>query len=288
MHISGKILLGLAFIGCVAALFLTSKQLLIRNAWMIKIQKLEAEHAQNEKLVAEKKKALHDTRTELARVMLDWDRHWSDIRADLVDPRVQIALGQNRGVQDKQVLHAFAPNGDGTFTYAGDFKVTTVREDQAALEPNWRSRPGEVTVKGGPGWRIRASIPAHFQSRFNELEVQLAVVDELITSSTNELARQTELTKVAEEHLALRLGELNGVPELEGKPLPPEIIRGLVTVMVEVEESRNGVLIEVDDLRRKLKAANDRFNSVRAANEELVRSLPQPAPAKNAYDVTGR
>src|SRR5438128_1243270 len=118
MHITGKVFLWLALIGCVASLYLSAKALDIRRAWMLKIQKSEDEFVKNQELIDKKVKTLQDTRTELARVMLDWDRYWGEINASMLEGgKLALDVGTNRGLTEKQVVFAFAPNGDGTFTF---------------------------------------------------------------------------------------------------------------------------------------------------------------------------
>lgn len=280
MHITGKILAWLAVIGCGAAVALTAKALDIRSQWMDVAQKREAEFLANEKQLQTREAEVRELRLELGRVNLGWNRYWNGVRTAVLDQDqgslTVEGLGTNRGLAERQIVYAFAPNGDGTFTYVGDFKVTTAREDRAALEPNWRVRPGVAQSWRTGDWRIRSLIPAQHQVRFTNLEVELLIADELLTAQRDNVARQQQLTQVAEQHVQLRVGEINGLPDLEGKTLPPEISKGLLTVLADEEDTRNGVLLQVDDLLRKLRETNEGIDRLRALNAQLVASLPQP------------
>lgn len=289
MHTLGKVLMFFVLIGWIAAVILSVKYLDLRNQWMARAQKLEKEYTDNIAQVETRRKTLALKQKELARLMLPWDRYWNNIagQVDTSNPKPALDVGTNRGLQEKQQVFLFGLNTDGTSTYAGANRVATTREDRAQFEPVWRVRAGDVPA--ATTWRVRSMIPAHYETRFNDIEVQFLIAEEDLKSQQRELARQKEAIAVAEEHLQLRIGEINGVKELEGKPLPAEISKGLLTVMVEEEEIRNAALAEVDRLLRSLKDANERFERIRRENSQLVGSLPQPESAPEAnVNVTNR
>lgn len=279
----------LAIVGAIVALLFSSWYLDIRSQWMAKAQKLEQEYTENIEKVQNSRAKLAAKQKEVTRTMLAWDRYWTKINGSVSDAgkgQVTLDIGTNRGLQDKQVVYVFELDADGKSNYYGAFRVATAREDRCSLEPIWRMRPGDVPEKG-TSWRIRTMIPAHYGTRISDLEAQFLIADEDLRIQEGELKRQQEAITVAQEHLELRLGEINGVKELEGKPLPAEVIKGLLSVMVEEEEVRNKALAAVDDLLRKLKVANERFERIRRENSQLAGSLPQPAAATEAGKEAG-
>ncbi len=294
MHISGKILAGFVVIGWIVGLIFTSGDLKIRNAWMKRAQDAEEEFQKNDEQLVQKRALLANRRRELARVMLPWDRYWTKITGTPLggagDGKVQLeGVGSNHGLTEKHVIYLFAPNADGSSTLlgSGGFRVTKALEDRAALEPTWRMRAGDVSAKPGE-WRARALVPAHYEARFSQLEVELIAADDALRAGQQELDRQTEAIKVATEHLNLRLNEINGNPDLEGKDLPPSIVKGLLTVLEDEEELRNAALAQVDRLLRDLKQTREAFDRVRQANVELTNSLPHPAATPPKVSATSR
>lgn len=290
MHTSGKVLAWfVVLLGC-GAVVLTGKALAIRTAWMEKAQKYEADYARNAVQLDERVVKLQQIRNELERQMLGWDRYWANIPGGVLDPvkgQIQLDLGTNRGLQDKQVVYVFVQNPDGTSTYAGNFRVSTVQPARAALDAVWRVRPGDLGAIPQGRWRVRTMIPTPDQTRFTDLEVQLLVADEQLAASHRGLELQVALGKVAEQHSDFRFKEVNGDPALAANEVPPEIKAGLLATMAEVEESRNTALAEVDHLRRELKTTNEEFNRILGLNQELTESLPQPA-ATEPVKVTHR
>lgn len=277
MHISGRILAWMVVLCGIGSLILASKAAQVRWKWMERAQKLEQELASNEKLLAEKQAKRDAIRSELRRVMIPWDRYWGRVPAAVADAnsgQITLNLGSSQGLSDKQVVYAFAPQPDGSYFFVGNFQVSTLRDDRAALDPDWRVRPGEPATWQSGDWRIRTRVPAGFLTRFTELEVSLLVADTQLKSNLTELERQQQLVTLAENHLKLRQGEINGFDELQGKQLPSEMIKGLLTSLTEEEEERNEVLIQVDQLRHRLKQTNEQISQLRKMNASLVQTLP--------------
>lgn len=294
MHVLGKVLLFFVFAGAAAAVFLSARALEIRSKWMDKAQKLEKQVQDNEVALKEKRATLQQTRNEFSRVMLGWDRMFPGIGGGVQPNGVaQLSVGRPF-LEDKQVVQLFAVDAAGQSLYLGPFKVTALADNRSGLAANWRVRPGDIpNLPGGVTFRVRTLVPPSYPARFDELEVQLSAADERVAANQRELEAQTAQIQVAEEHLALRLKEINGDADLKGKDLPPEAIEGLLAVIVTEEEARNAALAEDDRLRRRLKEAIDAFNKTRAENGRLANGLPQPSrpsasasPAEN--NVTSR
>ena len=125
---------------------------------------------------------------------------------------------------------------------------------------------------------MRTLIPQSHQTRLGALDQQLLAA--LLTKETNqqELARQGVLLAQSEKLIEARLAEINGNPALANLAIPDVHITGLLTSIVEEEESRNAALLEADRLMRQLKRARDKFAEIRHDNERRVEGLPQPGP----------
>lgn len=276
MHISGKILAFLTVLLAIGAMALGAKVTQIRSRWMETVQKREAEVAKNDQQIAELTEKLNLLTAELRRTMLPWDRYWSPVPAALQNPatgEVQANIGTANGLKENMALHGFVKQGDGSFLYCGQFKVRRVNEGNATLDPDWRYRPDEGQLWQGREWRFWTLIPVGNLPRFVQLEDQFIRGDQLLQERTNELDRQKKLLELASAQLALRIGEINGFEDLKGRTLPPEMVDGFLTTLVNEEELRNALLVEVDQLRRDLLETNEKIQSTLEDNARLESAL---------------
>jgi hypothetical protein len=295
MHVSGKVLVWLTALAWVGALALTAKATQVRTRWMEATQKKEAEYAKNEQDLAQRREKLKSLTSELRRTMIPWERYWPTVPAGVGNPatgEVTANIGTTLGVRDKDVLYGFAKLPDGTYFYAGNFEVARANDANCSLAPIWRIRPEEANQWPRGDWRFRSKIPAQFHSLFTSLESELLLADTLLKARNTELSRQQIVLASAQEHLQLRMGEINGFENLAGKELPREMIAGYLTALAEEEDARNKLEIEVDQLRRDLKATNERIVEVVGRNATMSRSLSdasgagsEPAPGPSAGAV---
>lgn len=286
MHVSGKVAASLAIVLLLVALWITSKALAYRDAWMELAQKNEAAIKKNDEEIEKRVKNLLDRRAELARTMIGWDREWPAVQATLnQDGSLGLSLGTNQGSQSihpDEVLYVFAPNADGTSVYVGDFKITKPGETQSVAKPNSRRRPTENKPGGIEKARIRTMIPIQFQTRLAALDQQLLAAELGVTSNQEEVARQAKLNDQTDKLIASRMAEINGDAALEGQAIDEVYILGLLTAIVKEEEARNAALIEADRLTHELKRTRDSFEQIRKENLLRVESLPAPPAQKRA------
>jgi hypothetical protein len=281
MHVSGKIFAFLTVLCGIGALVMSSKAIQVRTRWMEVVQKREAEVKKNDEEIAAREAKLNLTTAELRRTLLPWDRYWSPVPAAVANPatgELQANIGTSAGVKENMQLHAFAKLADGSFLYAGPFQVKRVNEATCNLEPDWRYRDNEGANWPRGEWRFRTVVPAQYPLRFTQFESEFIRADQLFAERTNELTRQQTLLQMAQEHLALRIGEINGFDDLKGRTLPPEMIDGYLTTLVSDEEARNTLLVEVDALRHQLLDTNDQIRSLLEENSQLQQALEAAAP----------
>jgi len=282
MHVSGKAALGLAIALILAAVFMASKALAVRDAWMEQAQKNEAEIKKNIEEIAKREKLLLDRRNELAKTMIGWDREWPAVQARLDQGgKLGLALGTNQGLQPGEVLYVFAPNADGTSVYVGDFKVPKPGDTQSQAVPNSRQRPTDLAKQMQiEKARVRTMIPIQYQARLAMLDQQLLAADLAVASNKEEVDRQAKLSEKTDKLIASRMAEINGDKSLEGQPIDEAYILGLLTAIVKEEEARNAALIEADRLTHELKHTRDSFEQIRKENLERVEALPAPPAQK--------
>ena len=279
-----------ALLGVVFTAF-SAKVTKTRGELMQAYQKQEDLFKKQEEELARKQKQLQTLKVELDRTMIPWDRYWSPVPAGVANPatgELTANFGTVNGLKDKMAVHAFAKMPDNSYFYVGPFEVKKANDATSSLVPRWRLRANESANWPRGDWRFRSMIPAQYEGRFVELEKELLIADTLFTASTNELARQEKLITLANDHLKLRLAEINGAEDLQGRELPIELIKGYLTTMVDEEELRNQLAVEVADLRKQLLDTNLKIQQVLRHNSGVIRALRETAPTEPAGSLSSR
>ena len=272
----------LVVIGAVVGMIFSSKLILIRNSWQKKTSDAKANVIAQRKKLAESEKAVELAKAELQQAIHGWERDWPAVQVDRgQQPGVLgLTFGTNQGLALNAPVYVFQPadNGSGV-SYVGPFKVKEVNEAQAALTPLWRLRGEEESWKFGPNWRIRTNIPRQYQNTLSDLELMLLRKDELLIAQQKHLQIQQEAKMSAEEHLQLRLKELNGDPDLrpKEKSLNRFLVEGLHKAVTDTEAVRDSVQADVDELRRLVKRTRDEIERLKGDNERLAKRLSGPA-----------
>ena len=273
----------LVMIGAVVGMIFSSKLILIRNSWHKKTSDAKANVIAQRKNLADSEKKVVLARAELQRAIHGWEQYWPAVQVDRAQPGVLgLSFGTNQRLALNAPVYVFQPaeNGNGV-SYVGPFKVKEVNEAQAALTPLWRLRGEEESWKFGPNWRIRTNIPRQYQNTLSDLEVMLLRKDEILFAQNKHLRIQQEAKKSAEEHLQLRLKELNGDPDLrpKEKSLNRFLVEGLHKAVTDTEAVRDSVQADVDELRRLVKRTRDEIERLKGDNERLAKRLSGPAQA---------
>ena len=307
MHILGKTLTWIIVPLALFATALTARMLQVRNSWTKQmfddqnglIQKYEDEA----KTIKDKSKQLRELRGTIARETRGWGQYWNNVEVNGAGgAAIAITIGSDDGLRDQQVIYGFKQNAEGkTYTYVGPFQVTILNADNATVTATWRFRPAEDANRNGtidPGedinqngqldpaesaqwtgtWRFREMIPSAPIARFTGLEVRLTWADETLADKRRDLTKQTTLIAGSKLNLDIRKKELLSDPLLQEKykegQLDAEFIDGLIETISQEEEARNDVLEDVDQLRRKVKEAYEKYGRLSAANRKLLQSLP--------------
>ncbi len=279
----------LVVIGAVVGMIFSSKLILIRNSWQKKVSDARDNVIGTKKVIGQRKKLAESEKSvvlakaELQQTIHGWERYWPAVQVDRgQQPGVLgVPLGTNQGMVLNAPVYLFQPAEDGNgVSYVGPFKVREVKETQAALTPLWRLRLGEDgSWRYGPNWRIRTNIPRQYQNKLSDLEVMLLRKDENLIAQQKHLQFQQEAKTSAEEHLKLRLKELNGDPNLgpKEKSLNRFLVEGLHKAVADTETARDAVQADVDELRRLVKRTRDEIERLTADNERLAKRLSRPA-----------
>jgi hypothetical protein len=214
----------------------------------------------------------------LQQTIFGWDRFWivPQVTKGLRPGIIGINLGTSSGLQANSLVYVFQPSPDGAgTTFLGPFKVTAPQEAQAALTPSWRMRPEELEQwdkawRYGPNWRIRSNIPRQHKTQFSTFEADTFRKEVLIAEQQLHLQLQHNAKSKAEEHLGLRLKELNGDKDQANQSLDKYLIEGYHKTVADLEFARNVVQADVDELRRQVKRTRDEINRLTLENTQLA------------------
>lgn len=287
MHVLGKVGVWLVVIAAAASTLLTAKLIQVRNSWTKRSVENQKTMQTLRPKIAELKDQVAQLEAEYFRAKELWGYAWNNVPTQVLRPTegvLTINIGTNNGVREKQYLYGFELLPDGTSVYRGDFTVVTARDVQAQVQPNWRVRPEDVqTWQPAANWRWRNLIPPGSQPTYDQQILAIAKSDDLLTLRREKLAAEVTAEAKAQEALKLRESELVGGEELSKDPAEAvENREGLVAAVVQVEEERNDVLRQVDELRRRLRLVQQKIEEQRALNLELAGQLPQPATTVGA------
>lgn len=285
MNVWGKVLAVLVVITAVLATIFTAKLITVRNSWTAKTQSFEKNFQQADdeaRKATQQLKLVLDEKEQLNR---EWGTAFNaagGVNSQLLnnppDGRIEVGLGANHGLKEGQVLHGFELQADGASIYRGPFKVLPgTQAERCAVQPHFFVRAGEVNGWKSGLWRWRSSVPSGYSSRSDDLQISFTRADETLADRRNSLAIQDRLTAEADAGLARRRAELVGGGQLTQEPaVAAEFRVGLVSTVAATEEERNTVLLEIADLRQKVRAARDAVQLLQQKNRELIQKLPQP------------
>jgi len=277
----------------------TPRLLLIHNQWSEKLR--DSKQKANDAILANRaaKQELYLATANVKGVTLGWDRYWTiPARGQQADPTTPTIAKQNghlflRNIgstsgldkptftddsnQNKvadPIVHAFYGGPEG-YTYAGEFRAVNVAPQQTELEPVHPVFPEQAAAWDvNASWRIRTMVPAGLRATVDDLYHHRQRTLELGQQTATNIRRQQELQQAAQEGLAVREGELLGNPNGIDIPESPEFKLGLLQVNEDVEEERNQLLLELDELRRDINQAVQERSSRLEKMQQRVSRLP--------------
>jgi hypothetical protein len=142
MHWSGKLFGVLIVITALVNTFLTAKLITVRNSWARKTQDFAKKYEENSAKLQEVRRQVDQLRDELESSTREWGAGWNGINTAVSGPdgRLTVDIGTNQRVKERQILHGFEMQQDGSVIYRGAFVVATAQADRSALNPTWRVR----------------------------------------------------------------------------------------------------------------------------------------------------
>ena len=282
MHTMGKVGVWLVVVAALAASTLTSKLIQVRDSWTKKNVTAQSQYRALVPKIDELQEQLSALEGEKFRALDLWGNSSAPVQTTVGAQGVlTIDMGTNSGMAEKKIVYGFEVQPDNSVIFRGDFTVTTARDVQSQLQPNWKVRAEDgATWKSGM-WRWRNQLPSAFQQNFDKQLLLLGQTEDTLNDRRKTADVQTKLLAQAQEQFKLREAELVGGDQLSKDPaVDVEFREGLVAGVEQVEESRNQFLTKVDDLRRKLRAVQNEVDRLQKRNIELTNKLPQPVKAE--------
>uniref|UniRef100_A0A7C4QPV0 Uncharacterized protein n=1 Tax=Schlesneria paludicola TaxID=360056 RepID=A0A7C4QPV0_9PLAN len=287
MNVWGKVFAVLVVLAAIANTFLTAKLIQVRNSYAAKAKGFETKYDTARAKLQEVRRQAEQLRNEWEATERDWGLRWvvNTQVTNAATGQLAVDLGTNHRLKDQQLLHGFEVLGEGQTVYRGAFVVTTAQADRSALQATWRVRPEDAQTWQSTRWRWRTMIPSGYSKRFDEQAMAFSLLDETLADRRATLQIQEQLIRNAQQQRKRRIAELLGGEELSTEEsLPPEYTQGLAATLATTEEERNKVIVEIDDLRRRVRQARDAVRRLQQQNEQLVLKLPQPVSAVSRRD----
>lgn len=278
----------------------TPKLLVLHNQWSEKLR--DARKKAGDAMLShdQARLELRKATTDLESLMIGWDRFWivpargpnnppaAPTIAKSNDGRLQLSnLGEDHGLKNRQitddggaqqtmapVIHAFYAGAEG-FTYAGEFVATDITQTSAVLQPVHSISLAEINSwPVNEMWRLRTLIPTASRLNVDELYRHGRRTGELTRQTEANILRQQKLLAAAQAAYNVRRAELLGDPAREDVLNRPEFKQGLLKVIEEVEEERNQRQLDLDALRRAIKASRAEQSDQLETLNRQVTSLP--------------
>lgn len=278
----GKALAVMVVLAGLGSMILTAKLITVRNSWAAKSNTFIKNYADTAKQVRESNEQRQLVLHELERMNREWGtdfRAAGGVQTQALNPaegKLEVQLGLGAGLQEKQLVHGFEIQGDGSSIYRGPYMVSgPPQAERSAVAPAWRIRPNEPAGWQAGRWRWRSSIPSGYSQQFDKLMGDFTRADEVLADRNASIAIQDKLIADATMALQRRQAELVGGDELpKDDNIPPEFRNGLVSTLEAAEEERNRVLLEIAALRRQVREARDAVVQLQQQNLALSQKLP--------------
>ena len=299
MHTLGKVLLGFAVVGAIAAIVLTTLTLGVRTKWQAQVDQARQEYQQVETDLQIKRTQMREAQEHLDRVKRGWGNVYMAANSRPTNPAtgaVNIGVGTQMGLgvpaasrPANPSLYLFNVNGDES-EFLGEFKLQSAQAGSADAVLNRPPFPGESFPPGT--WRVRDEIPYDYLTRIIDVHTKQDESDIRLARMQFDIKRLEAQLATSQQLLQERLYQLEGDPNLES---PNELQKaGYVQALRDQSIARDQKLAVLHakrlELRLKfetLKMLVQENNSRVAAYEQLIRTGSPAAPLSTATRAAG-
>jgi|GEM_PF-1917191 len=286
MHITGKICAWVLVALVIGAVVMTGQAINVRSSWLQKADTLTAANAVKKESVIKKEAELKQLVADRALLMRGWGRPFAAKNVTVSNPQtgmINVDLGSRDGLQvvsaeAPPVVYGFFIPQNGPSRYIGPFQVTDLRDSNSVMQFNKFPRTGDIQTWQQGAWRFWQRLPTQYNNRYENQWNSLISADERLNQAIKLDEVVTAQQARSNEQIAERVDELKGGEKLPtAEDLPPEDLGGLVKALSNAEAARNVVLINVDQLRRNIHAAQEKLQTLLVQSQQLVEKLPQPS-----------
>lgn len=220
MHVLGKVLLGFVVVGAIAAIFLTTMTLDVRQKWERQVAEAEKAYAEIEKDLAIKEANWRDAQQSLDRIKHSWGNVWQGQNSRVTNPgtgAVNIGVGTQQGLgvdaasrAANPMVHLFNVVDNENSQYLGAFKVQSAQAGSTDAVLSRPPYPGESFPAGT--WRVREFIPYEYGTRFVDLHTKQIEVDARLQRMVFDVTRKQNQLAATNKLLQERIYQLQGDP----------------------------------------------------------------------------
>lgn len=291
MNIWGKVLAFMIILLGVGAFILSTQLLDYRSSWIKQYEANRKRLTDVRASVATKKRELAELQASYERMMLGWEVVLPNRVAVVRGPdTLQINIGPGDVLESKDkennavmpVVYAFKPGADGKPVYVGEFRAEKLAVGSSVFKATM-SLPDDASVmQPGQNWRIRRQIPSAHKLNFGDFARKFHLLEEHTLAKSDELKNlNDEVAPRIAANLENRENQVRGDGALKGQRgrLPNVLIDGQLPTLATLEESRNAMIAEADDLRHKLHTAVTEFGRVQTENGQAANQSRKSKPA---------
>lgn len=287
MNIWGKVLAFLIILTGFGAFILTTQLLDFRNSW-VKLYEVNKKRLVEVKAnTVAKRRELAELQANYERLMLGWDTIIPNRQANVIAPdTLQINIGPPEVAEGKDkdgkpvmpVIHAFKPDAAGKYVYVGEFRAEKLAVGNSTFKATIALPDDANLMQAGQNWRIRTRIPVGDKLNFIEFSRRFHLLEEHALAKADELkSLNDEVAPKIETNLTNREDIVRGNPALvpQREKLPAVLVDGQLPTLVKLEEARNALIAEADDLRHKLHTAVTEFDRLQSQNSQAATQFPK-------------
>jgi hypothetical protein len=299
MNIWGKVLAFMIILLGVGAFILSTQLLDYRSSWIKQYEANRKRLGDVRASVATKKRELAELQANYERMMLGWEIVIPNKAALIKAPdTLQINIGPGDVLESKDkegkpvmpVIYAFKPGADGKPVYVGEFRAEKLAVGNSLFKATMALPDDATVMQPGQNYRIRTQIPSSHKLNFGDFSRKFHLLEEHTLAKADELKNlNEEVAPRIAANLENRENQVRGDGTLKGQrgKLPNVLIDGQLPTLATLEESRNAMIAEADDLRHKLNAAVTEFGRVQKENGQAANRSPK-AKATNKPAVSQR
>lgn len=289
MHILGKVLVWLSVVLVVVASWLTTTALSVRHRWLTAVETRQKAVEKQIQDIADTRIRIRDLEEKRQTLVHNWGDVWA---APNSRPQpggqgaIELGVGTSSNLPQRGAdglepsIYVFSHEGEKT-SFLGEFAVIDTRPTQAIARLTRRPYPQETGNWALGLYHVRGTLPANWLTATAEIQGQQIVADSRVAELQIQKTNLEVMTKASQVLLDQRLKELNGDPAAPADA-SDDVKDGLVKTVQKAEASRDTVLSDVSQFRRKVIETYDLVIKTLGENLKMVQKLEELSKQQSA------